>query len=169
MTADGVGAADGTLTAGAGGLEVTVEQLRTMSGTPLGTSGWLHVDQPKVDRFADATEDHQWIHVDPEKAAQGPFGRTIAHGYLMLSLVPRLLEDLLRVTDQERGANYGVDRARFTSPVPVGSRVRMSGRLVEVRERPDRGLQYKVAIELQVEDQERPALVAECIYLTYAA
>ncbi len=147
--------------------EVTFEELRALGETLLGESGWLVVDQDRVNGFADVTEDHQWIHVDPERAAQGPFGTTIAHGYLTLSLIPRLLDELLVVTDQVRGTNYGVDRARFTSPVPVGSRVRLSGRLVDVRSRADGGLQYKVGVELQVEGQERPALVAEVIYLAY--
>ena len=149
------------------GRAVTFDELKGMGPTPLGTSDWLVVDQERITRFADATEDHQWIHVDPARAAEGPFGTTIAHGYLTLSLVPRLLEDLLQVTDQVRGTNYGVDRARFTSPVPVGSAVRMSGELLEVRTRSDGGLQYKVRVELQVRDQERPALVAEVIYLAY--
>lgn len=162
MTADGA-------TGSTGGLAVTLEELRGMGETPLGTSGWLLIDQPRIDRFAEATDDPQWIHVDPVRAAQGPFGTTIAHGYLTLSLVPRLLEDLLRVTDQVRGTNYGVDRARFTSPVPVGSQVQLTGRLLEVRDRPDGGLQYKVAVELRVRDAARPALVAECIYLAYAS
>jgi acyl dehydratase len=147
--------------------EVTLAELRDLGETPLGESDWLVVDQDRVNGFADVTEDHQWIHVDPERAAQGPFGTTIAHGYLTLSLVPRLLEDLLVVTDQVRGTNYGIDRARFTSPVPVGSRVRLGGRLLEVRSRPDGGLQYKVGVELQVDGQDRPALVAETIYLAY--
>ena len=149
------------------GLAVPFDELKGMGPTPLATSDWLVVDQERITRFADATEDHQWIHVDPARAAEGPFGTTIAHGYLTLSLVPRLLEDLLQVTDQVRGTNYGVDRARFTSPVPVGSAVRMSGELLEVRTRSDGGLQYKVRVELQVRDQERPALVAEVIYLAY--
>jgi len=148
---------------------VTVAELTTMGRTPLGTSGWVLLDQERIDRFADATEDHQWIHVDPERAAGGPFGGTIAHGYLTLSLVPRLLEDLLEVSDQVRGTNYGVDRARFTSPVPVGSEVQMSGELVQARTRPDGGVQYAVHVELRVRDAERPALVAEIIYLAYAA
>jgi len=149
------------------GLKVTFDELRSLRETALGTSGWVLVDQSRVDRFADATEDHQWIHVDPQRAAEGPFGTTIAHGYLTLSLVPRLLEDLLCITDLVRGTNYGVDRARFTSPVPVGSKVRMTGRLLEVRTRTDGGLQYKVGVELHVRDQERPALVAEVVYLAY--
>jgi acyl dehydratase len=147
--------------------EVTVEELRGLGETPLGESDWLIIDQDRVNGFADVTEDHQWIHVDQELAAQGPFGTTIAHGYLTLSLIPRLLEELIVVTDQVRGANYGIDRARFTSPVPVGSRVRMSGRLIEVRPRSDGGVQWKVGVELQVDGQDRPALVAETIYLAY--
>jgi acyl dehydratase len=147
--------------------EVTVEELRGLGETPLGESDWLIIDQDRVNGFADVTEDHQWIHVDQELAAQGPFGTTIAHGYLTLSLIPRLLEELIVVTDQVRGANYGIDRARFTSPVPVGSRVRMSGRLIEVRHRSDGGVQWKVGVELQVDGQDRPALVAETIYLAY--
>jgi acyl dehydratase len=147
--------------------EITLEELRGLGETPLGESDWLVIDQERVNGFADVTEDHQWIHVDQERAAKGPFGTTIAHGYLTLSLVPRLLEGLLVVTDQVRGTNYGIDRARFTSPVPVGSRVRMSGRIVEVRPRPDGGVQYKVGVELQVEGQERPALVAEILLLAY--
>lgn len=149
------------------GLAVTFDELKNLGGTPLGTSDWLVVDQERVDRFADATEDHQWIHIDPERAAAGPFGRTIAHGYLTLSLVPRLLDDLLTVTNQARGTNYGIDRARFTSPVPVGSQVRLTGDLVEVKPRVDGGLQYKVQVQLHVKGEERPALVAECIYLSY--
>ncbi|MCU1673662.1 MAG: Acyl dehydratase [Frankiales bacterium] len=151
------------------GLEVTVDQLRELGETELGTSDWLLVDQERINGFAEATEDHQWIHVDPARAAEGPFGTTIAHGYLTLSLLPRLLDELLIVTDQVRGTNYGIDRARFTSPVPVGSKVRLSGRLMHVAPRPDGGLQYKVAVQMEVRDHDRPALVAEAIYLTYGA
>jgi acyl dehydratase len=148
---------------------VTVDELRTLGQQDLGWSDWLSVEQDRIDLFATATEDHQWIHVDPARATDGPFGTTIAHGYLTLSLVPRLLENLLMISDQGRGTNYGVDRARFISPVRVGSRVRMQGRLVTVDERKDGGLQYKVAVEIHAEGQERPALVAEVIYLSYSA
>jgi acyl dehydratase len=147
--------------------EVTVAELRDLGQTELGESSWLVIDQDRVNGFADVTEDHQWIHVDGERAAQGPFGTTIAHGYLTLSLVPRLLEEVVVVTDQVRGTNYGIDRARFTSPVPVGSRVRLKGRLLDARSRPDGGLQYKLGVELEVEGQDRPALVAEIILLAY--
>ena len=147
----------------------TFEQLRVLGETDLGTSDWLRIGQERVNQFADATEDHQWIHVDAQRAAEGPYGATIAHGYLTLSLVPRLLEDLLVITDKVRGTNYGLDRARFTSPVPVGSDVRMHGRILHVTSRSDGGLQYKVGVELHVRDQDRPALVAEAIYLVYAS
>ena len=147
----------------------TFEELRELGETDLGTSGWLTVGQPRVDQFADATEDQQWIHVDPERAAAGPYGTTIAHGYLTLSLVPRMMEDLLVISDQVRGTNYGLDRARFTAPVPVGSQLCLTGRLLEVTSRPDGGLQYKIAVTMLVKDQTRPALVAEVIYLVYAS
>lgn len=150
-------------------LTVTVDELRELGETDLGLSAWFPVEQPRIDLFADATEDHQWIHVDAERAAQGPFGATIAHGYLTLSLIPHLLEDLLTVSDQVRGTNYGIERARFTSPVRVGSRVRLKGRLLTVQERPDGGLQFKVGVEVQIEGQERPALVGELLYLAYGA
>lgn len=150
-------------------LTVTVDELRRLGQTDLGWSAWLPVEQARVDLFADATEDHQWIHVDPDRAARGPFGTTIAHGYLTLSLIPFLLEDLLTVSDQVRGTNYGIDRARFTSPVRVGSRVRMKGQLLSVQERPDGGLQYKVGVEVHIEGQERPALIGELVYLAYGA
>jgi acyl dehydratase len=150
-------------------LTVTVNELAGLGETDLGWSDWFQVDQPRVDGFADATEDHQWIHVDPDRAADGPFGTTIAHGYLTLSLIPHLLDGLLTVSDQVRGTNYGIDRARFTNPVPVGSRLRMRGRLLTVTRRADGGLQYKVGVEIQIEGQERPALVGEFLYLTYGA
>lgn len=152
-----------------GGLAVTFNELKTMGPTALGSTDWFLIDQERVNLFADATEDHQWIHVDPARAAEGPFGTTIAHGYLTLSLVPHLLTGLLTITDEVRGTNYGLDRARFTSPVPVGSAVQMTGELLEVRPRDDGGLQFKVRVELRLRDQDRPALVAECIYLTYGS
>jgi acyl dehydratase len=148
---------------------VTVAELAGLGETDLGTSPWMTVEQPRIDLFADATEDHQWIHVDPERAAQGPFGATIAHGYLTLSLIPYLLDQLLTVSDQVRGTNYGIDRARFTNPVRVGSRLRMQGRLLTVTPRKDGGLQYKVGVEIEIEGEERPAVVGEFLFLTYGA
>ena len=150
-------------------LSVTCEELRSLAGTSLGTSDWLVVEQSRIDLFADATDDHQWIHVDPVRSAEGPFGATIAHGYLTLSIVPKLLEQMLVVTDKARGTNYGIDRARFTSPVPVGSQVRLSGRIIDVLSRDDGGLQYKLGVEMHIRDHDRPALIAEIIYLAYPA
>lgn len=146
---------------------VTVAELAGLGETDLGVSPWMTIEQPRVDVFADATNDHQWIHVDAEKAAAGPFGATIAHGYLTLSLIPYLLDQLLSISDQVRGANYGVDRARFTNPVLVGSRVRMKGRLLSVTPRKDGGYQFKVGVEIEIEGEQRPALVGEFLYLTY--
>ncbi len=146
---------------------VSVEELAGLGETDLGSSPWLLIEQPRIDLFADATEDHQWIHVDAERAAEGPFGATIAHGYLTLSLIPYLLDQLIAISDQARGANYGIDRARFTSPVRVDSRIRMHGRLLTVNRRQDGGLQFKVGVEIEIEGQERPALVGEFLYLTY--
>src|SRR4051794_41564812 len=106
-------------------------ELTAAEGAELGPTGWLVVDQARVDQFAEATDDHQWIHVDPERAAAGPFGGTIAHGYLTLSLLPALMAEVWRVEDARLGINYGLNRVRFPSPVPVGSRVRVVGRLKE--------------------------------------
>ncbi|TAL22537.1 MAG: MaoC family dehydratase [Frankiales bacterium] len=147
--------------------KVTVQELAGLGETDLGVSDWLAIEQPRVHVFADATNDHQWIHVDPERAAEGPFGATIAHGYLTMSLIPYLLDQLLAITDQARGANYGVDRARFTNPVRVGSRIRMRARLLTVTPRSDGGFQFKVAVQIEIEGEERPALVGEFLYLTY--
>jgi len=149
-------------------LTLTVAELAEATGRDLGASDWLVVDQGRVDLFADATDDHQWIHVDPERAADGPFGTTIAHGYLTLALVPRLLDQLLAVSDQVRGTNYGLERVRFTSPVPVGSAIRLAAQLSEARRRDDGGVQFKVALRVEIQGHERPAMVGESIYLAYA-
>jgi acyl dehydratase len=132
----------------------------------LGTSSWVTIEQKQVDQFADATGDHQWIHVDPAAAAQGPFGGTIAHGYLTLSLLIVLTSEVLQVTDSQMGVNYGIDRIRFTSPVPVGSRVRLHAKLLG-GERKSNGVLYRIGVEIEIEGQERPALVGEVLYLAY--
>ena len=151
---------------------MTVADLRAL-GDPadldLGESGVVRIEQERIDGFANATFDHQWIHVDRERAAAGPFGTTIAHGYLTLSLVPRFLEDLLEVTDQVRGTNYGIESARFTSVVPSGSELVMAGRLTGAAGRPDGGVRFRVAVEMRVVGASRPCLVAENVYLAYDA
>lgn len=148
---------------------ITVAQLATAGEFDLGFTDWVTIDQTRVDLFADATDDHQWIHVDQDRAASGPFGTTIAHGYLTLSLVPRLLSRLLTIEDKQRGTNYGIDRLRFTGPVPVGAAIRLSARVIGTALRDDGGAQYRVAIRVDVRGREKPALIGEAIYLAYAA
>jgi len=146
---------------------VTVAEIAAMENVDLGVTEWLTVDQDRIDLFADATDDHQWVHVDPERAADGPFGHTIAHGYLTLALVPRLLDTLLTITDQARGTNYGIDRVRFTHPVPVGAQIRLAAELVTSRLREDGGVQYTVAVRVDIRGQDRPAMLGQIVYLTY--
>ncbi|MEU2687828.1 MaoC family dehydratase [Streptomyces hygroscopicus] len=132
----------------------------------LGPSDWLEIDQKRVDLFADATGDHQWIHVDAEKAAAGPFGTTIAHGYLTLSLLPSFTPQLLRVENARMGINYGLNKVRFPSPVPVGSRLRAAGRIVEVTEVKD-GVQMTLAVTMEREGGDKPVCVAESVVRFY--
>jgi acyl dehydratase len=121
-----------------------------------------------IDRFADATGDHQWIHVDVERARREmPGGRTIAHGYLTLSLVPRLAATLLQVRRRSRGLNYGANKIRFTSPVPSGSRVRLRQRIASAEEVPGDGVRVTSEMTVEIEGRERPALVAELISVQY--
>src|SRR5205814_2421081 len=112
----------------------TADELKAAVGTPLGTSDWVEIDQARIDLFADATGDHQWIHVDPERAKDGPFGGTIAHGYLTMSLGPVLLPQVVTVTGFSMALNYGLNKLRFPAPVPVGSKVRLSGDLLDVED-----------------------------------
>jgi acyl dehydratase len=132
----------------------------------LGTSSWVPVDQRQIDLFAEATGDYQWIHVDPEAAAQGPFGQTIAHGYLTLSLLPVLLSEVISVTDARMGVNYGVERVRFTSPVPSGSRVRLHAKLLG-SERRSNGVLLRLGVEVEIDGGDKPALVGEVLSLAY--
>ncbi len=131
-------------------------------GTDLGTTEWLEVTQDRVDTFADATGDHQWIHVDPERAKDGPFGGTIAHGYLTLSLVNTFLPGLLEVHNTSMGVNYGTDKTRFPAPVPVGSRIRGRAELTGADAVPG-GVQARVTVTVEIEGGDRPACVVETI------
>lgn len=149
-------------------LEVSLSDLNTHVGAEFDASPWYEIEQPRIDGFADATDDWQWIHVDPERAASGPFGRTVAHGYLTLSLIPRLLASSFRVLDQTRGTNYGLESVRFTWPVRSGDRVRFHPKLSEVSSRSDGGVLYKIDGRVEIEDVERPALVGRFLYLSYA-
>jgi len=144
--------------------ELTLEELAATEERDLGSSPWVRIEQERVNRFADATGDHQWIHVDLEAAKAGPFGGTIAHGYLSLALLPALLGDLIHVPDAQMGVNYGIDRVRFTSPVPVGSEVRVNARLLSSEPKGD-GILYKVGVQIEIKGQEKPAMVGEVLYL----
>ena len=129
---------------------------------------WFQVTQERIDAFADVTEDHQWIHVDAERAADGPFGTTIAHGLLTLSLIPRLIQDLVDVQNVAAVVNYGVDGVRFLSPVASSSRIRASTELVEAVDT-DRGVRARLKVTVELEGSDRPALAAETIHLFVAA
>jgi acyl dehydratase len=144
--------------------ELTIAELEHSGERDLGASSWHAIEQRSIELFAEATGDHQWIHVDPELAAQGPFGTTIAHGYLSLSMLPMLLSEVVNVTDAQMGVNYGIDRLRFTAPVPSGSEVRLKAKLVGA-ERRGEGVRYRVGVEVEIKGQERPALVGEVVYL----
>ena len=138
-------------------------------GRELGPSEWMTVDQPMIDQFAKATGDHQWIHVDVERAKKEmPGGKTIAHGYLTLSLVPRMAATLTKVKKRSRGVNYGSNKVRFTNPVPAGARIRLRQRLVDVDEVAGGGMRITSAMTVEIEGQERPALVAETMSVQYA-
>src|SRR5207247_6909606 len=145
---------------------MTMAELEQAEERELGTSSWVPVEQRQIDLFAEATGDHQWIHVDPAAAAQGPFGRTVAHGYLTLSLLPALLSEVFSVTDARLGVNYGVERVRFTSPVPSGSDVRLKASLRGTERRPN-GVLFRVGVEIEIRDHDKPALVGEVLYLAY--
>jgi acyl dehydratase len=138
-------------------------------GKHLGHSDWLEVTQERIDQFAEATGDHQWIHVDPERARKGPFGTTIAHGYLTLSLVSYFLPRIVEVRGTSMGVNYGADRLRFPAPVPVGSRIRAGAELVEAEKTRDGAVQAKIRVTLEVEGQERPACVVDTLSRFYPA
>jgi acyl dehydratase len=145
---------------------LTLEELEQAGERDLGATDWVTLDQERINQFAEATGDHQWIHVDPEMAAQGPFGGTIAHGYLSLSLLPGLLPEVLTVEGARMGINYGIDRVRFTAPVPVGSRVRVKAKLLSAEGRGE-GVLYKLGVEVEIKDAEKPALVGEVLYLVF--
>jgi acyl dehydratase len=146
--------------------KLTLAELEASSGRDLGASEWETIDQKQIDLFAEATHDHQWIHVDPEMAAQGPFGTTVAHGYLTLSMLPYFVSQVLNVTDVRMGINYGTEKVRFTAPVPVGSQVRLKATLRD-SERRGEGVLYRLAIEVEIKDAEKPALVGEVLYLVF--
>jgi acyl dehydratase len=144
------------------------DELQAKVGEHLGESPWLDITQDLVNQFADATGDHQWIHVDPERAKkESPFGGPIAHGYLTLSLAPRFLPQVVSVTGFAFGVNYGANKIRFPAPVPVGSRLRAGVDLVNVEDVGGGGVQATFQVTFEVEGTDKPACVAEVLYRYY--
>jgi acyl dehydratase len=146
---------------------VSFEDLPGLEGAQLGTSGWLDVTQSMIDQFADATGDHQWIHVDPERAKAGPFGGPIAHGYLTLSLVIPLWSELLDVSGVTTKVNYGLNKVRFPSPVPAGASIRAVGSLAKIEQVAGGGLQITGDITIQIRGSDKPACVAQPVFRFY--
>jgi len=140
--------------------------LQQRVGEELAVGDWITVDQPMIDKFAEATGDHQWIHIDPARAAKGPFGTTIAHGFLTLSLLPRLAESALKVEDVRMGVNYGLNRVRFPAPVPVGSRLRARMKLLSY-EPIEGGAQLTMQVTMEREGSDKPVCVAETLSRRY--
>ncbi|MCX3063100.1 MaoC family dehydratase [Streptomyces beihaiensis] len=143
-----------------------VEELKGAVGEQLGHSDWVTIEQARIDRFAEATGDHQWIHVDPERAKSGPFGTTIAHGYLTLSLLPLFGPQLLAVEGTKMGVNYGTNKVRFPAPVPVGSRLRATAKITGADDVPG-GVQLTVAFTVEREGGDKPVCVAESVSRYY--
>ena len=144
----------------------SVDELKAAVGEQLGYTDWLEIDQKRIDLFAEATGDHQWIHVDPEKAAAGPFGTTIAHGYLTLSLLPLFGPQLMGVEGVRMGVNYGTNKVRFPAPVPDGSRLRATARISAVEDVAG-GVQVAVAYTVEREGGDKPVCVAESVARFY--
>ncbi len=149
----------------------SVGELEQAVGQEVATSDWVLIDQARVDRFADATDDHQWIHVDPERAKSGPFGGPIAHGFLTLSMIPHLMEQAITMKNTVLGVNYGLNKVRFTSPVPVGSRVRAHFKLLSLEALPAQmghpGAQLVWEVKIEREGSDRPVCVAESVSRRY--
>jgi acyl dehydratase len=149
---------------------LTRAELDGLVGKPLGISDWLRIDQARIDGFADVTEDHQFIHVDPKRAAATPFGGTIAHGLLTLSMIVRLCWDFVpKVQGTELVLNYGFDKVRFVTPVKVDSRIRAHGQLASVNERKRGQLLINMSVEIEIEGSDKPALIAEWLSLHVVA
>ena len=145
----------------------STDELTDAIGEDLGTTDWLEITQERVDAFADATGDHQWIHVDVAKANDGPFGGTIAHGYLTLSLIPQFTPQLFELDTPGAKLNYGVNKVRFPNPVKVGKRIRATAQIAEVTDVPA-GKQMVTRYTLEIEDEPKPACVAETVVLLLA-
>lgn len=145
----------------------TLADLAACAGQTVAVSDWITITQEQVDRFADATGDHQWIHVDPERARQGPFGAPIAHGFLTLSLLPRFFEMAFEVRGSRMGVNYGLNKVRFTAPVPVGSRLRAHMTLLAAEPLAGDGLQMTWQVQVEREGADKPVCIAESLVRRY--
>jgi acyl dehydratase len=145
-----------------------VAGMKAVLGQHLGYSDWTEVTQEQVNKFADATGDHQWIHVDVERAKSGPFGGTIAHGYLTLALLIPLWTEIVRIENIGMAVNYGLNRVRFPSPVPVGAKIRLAAKLLSVNDVPRDGVQATIEFTIERQGTDKPALVAEAVYRYYA-
>jgi len=145
-----------------------LDEIKALAGRDLGRSDWLEITQERVNTFADATGDHQWIHVDVERAAAGPFGGPIAHGYLTLSLVIPLFTELLEITGTTMSVNYGLEKVRFPSPVRVGAKIRLAATVAEVTEVTGNGVQMVLDFTVEIDGQPKPACVARPVYRHYA-
>jgi len=144
----------------------TLQSLQQRVGEELAVGDWVTVDQPMIDKFAEATGDHQWIHIDAERAKKGPFGTTIAHGFLTLSLLPKLAESAIKIEDVRMGVNYGLNRVRFPAPVPSGSRIRARMKLLSF-EPIDGGAQLVMEVTMEREGGDKPVCVAETVSRRY--
>ncbi|CAL9280859.1 MaoC family dehydratase [Streptomyces sp. SudanB182_2057] len=145
-----------------------LDELKSLAGTDLGRTGWREITQDRVNTFADATDDHQWIHTDPERAKAGPFGGPIAHGYLTLSLIIPLFNELLEIDGVSMSVNYGLEKVRFPSPVPVGARIRLHGAVDSVEDVKGDGVQMRLTFTVEAEGNAKPACVAQAVYRHYA-
>ncbi|HPA91209.1 MAG TPA: MaoC family dehydratase [Quisquiliibacterium sp.] len=146
----------------------TLAEMKGLIGQEVAVSDWQVVTQERIDKFAEATGDFQWIHVDPERSAKGPFGTTIAHGFLTLSMLPLFFQNAMKIKDAKMGVNYGLNRVRFTSPVPVGSELRARMKLVSVEDIPNNGVQMVWEVTFERKGSDRPVCVAESISRRYA-
>jgi acyl dehydratase len=144
-----------------------LSELSALVGQDVAVSDWLTITQEQVNLFADATGDHQWIHVDPERARAGPFGGPIAHGFLTLSLIPKFFESSMTILNTRMGVNYGLNRVRFTSPVPVGSRLRAHMKLLACEPIANNGMQMTWQVTVEIEGSDKPACVAESLVRRY--
>jgi acyl dehydratase len=144
----------------------TLQELQALVGQPLGSSAWIEITQARIDQFAQATGDHQWIHIDPQRAKDGPFGTTIAHGFLTLSLLPEMSASAFELRDTRMGVNYGLNRVRFTAPVPVGSRLRGHFKLLAF-EPIEGGAQLTTEVTMEREGSSKPVCIAESLARRY--